>query len=394
MITLADVLILLILACGAFLGMRYGFIKQLAISLGMVLGLFAIAFVYGKLAFLSESSAIRTIILGILVLGIAFLCFDACLLLGTWIRKRIWAKSHPVSVLEQSGGAIVAVVATAVVIWLGTAIFAPSLPSMAERQIDNSKLLSAINKLASVPGIFKNTAHLLDPFSSPDVFVGDEPQFDTADNAVSQQFNDLDGAVQRAKNATVKVNAWGCGSTSLGSGFLVGKRLIATNAHVIAGANRMSIQDQTGTHVAQAVWFDPSLDLAILRTASDLSAAPLSLQTKAYPPGSVSALVGYPNGQLTSQDATIMQYLSASGFDIYGKTKTLRKVYAIRSSLGPGNSGGPLINSEGQVIGMVFGHSASQNKTGYVIVADQLTGGIAVASKQATQVATGSCTGS
>lgn len=49
-----------------------------------------------------------------------------------------------------------------------------------------------------------------------------------------------------------------------------------------------------------------------------------------------------------------------------------RDVYQIRSTVRPGNSGGPLLTTDGQVVGMVFAHSATRPETGHALASDQL----------------------
>ncbi len=391
---LADSFILVILIATALAGVRYGIIKQIVVSAGMMISLFAVALLYNKLAFLTARSGTRSLILGLMMLAVIFLCYDICLKLGDWLRGSLLKhRKHRLVRTERLGGAVVAIFSAITIVWLVASLFGNTSGLFFSRQLGSSKLVAGVNRLVETPTVFRRLAHLLEPFSPPEAFAEAEPAFDQTDTAISREFASLDAAITRTKPAVVKINSWGCGSTTTGSGFLAGKNIIVTNAHVVAGVDRMSVQDPAGSYAAQAIWFDPKLDMAILMTETELGGTPLRLQLKTLEPGSIGEVLGFPGGLPATGDATVLKLLSASGYDIYGKAKSIRKIYVIRGAVVPGNSGGPLINSDGEVVGMVFGHSAAQDKTGYAITADQIDRGLKVAQQRNEIVKTGSCTG-
>jgi S1-C subfamily serine protease len=86
-------------------------------------------------------------------------------------------------------------------------------------------------------------------------------------------------------------------------------------------------------------------------------------------------VAGYPqDGGLDLQAATVASRINAKGQNIYNTGTVIREIYSIRSTVRPGNSGGPLLTTDGKVYGVVFARSTSDNETGYVLTADEVTG--------------------
>ena len=77
--------------------------------------------------------------------------------------------------------------------------------------------------------------------------------------------------------------------------------------------------------------------------------------------------------------------------DIYGDGTVLREVYSLRSLVRPGNSGGPLVSSAGQVLGVIFAASVTDGDTGYALTADQVADAAASGLTRTTSVSTGAC---
>jgi S1-C subfamily serine protease len=224
------------------------------------------------------------------------------------------------------------------------------------------------------------------------VFIGQEPAFDDT-VAVTTEFSALDSATQKAKSSVVKVSAWGCGSAAVGSGFVVDGALIITNAHVIAGAERIIVQETNVALSAQPVLFNPSLDIAILSTTPAPVTTILSLYDQQASPGAITSIIGYPGGgNLTTSDGIILSTINALGYDIYGQTPITRQIYAFRGRIVPGNSGGPLINTSGKVVGLIFGNSTTRPNTGFALPSTQIQNALKTIAAKTTPVSTGNCT--
>ncbi len=101
-------------------------------------------------------------------------------------------------------------------------------------------------------------------------------------------------------------------------------------------------------------------------------------------------MAGYPqDGALNLQAATVAARVQARGQNIYNDERVTREIYSIRSTVRPGNSGGPLLTTDGRVFGVVFARSTSDAETGYVLTADEVAGEAARAATATTPVDTG-----
>jgi len=394
MVNLVDIILLGTVGMAAYMGARQGFIKHVCAGIGVVGGLCVTIFAYGSFAFLSNTSGVRSLLLLILLLAVVLLCYSVSLTVGGLVQRRYAVKSRAWNHASQVGGGVVAAATATVSFWILATIFGGVGPQWLQQQFANSQVLSVAVRAVDAPPLFRGINRLLQPFTSPTAFATAEPFFDGQQTAVNEAFDNLDTAETRTSPAVVKIQAWGCGSTAEGSGFLISKRLIMTNAHILAGAGRMSVQAGNVVFTATPIWFDPQLDDAVLMTQEDVAATPLALRTKALAAGDIGAVLGYPaNGALEVGDATVLQLLRATGYDIYGDTKITRNIYAIRASVKPGNSGGPLIDASGNVAGLVFGNSTSQLRTGYAIAASELVSVIRSVMAHQQQVGTGECAG-
>ena len=230
---------------------------------------------------------------------------------------------------------------------------------------------------------------LIDPNGFPDVFVGTEPA--PKNNVNLPSLGDLASAVSADEASVVKIQGRGCGGVVSGSGFVVGNDLIATNAHVVAGIQQPVVEDTNGTHNARVIWFDPNLDFALLRV-SGLAGKPLSLNSTNAASGTPAAVLGYPGGgDFNAGPAAVMEEFNASGHNIYDSGLTLRSVYEIQATVIPGNSGGPLITENGQVIGVVFAESTTYNHVGYALTMGKVASEIQQGRNKQQTVSTGAC---
>ncbi|EUA24258.1 trypsin family protein [Mycobacterium xenopi 3993] len=106
---------------------------------------------------------------------------------------------------------------------------------------------------------------------------------------------------------------------------------------------------------ATVVSYDPSVDIAIL-AVPNLPAGPLAFADAAAKTGTDALVLGYPGGgDFVATPARIREIIELSGPDIYRNATVTREVYTIRATVEQGNSGGPLIDLNGNVLGVVFG---------------------------------------
>jgi len=167
---------------------------------------------------------------------------------------------------------------------------------------------------------------------------------------------------------------------------------VVTNAHVVAGIADPTVEDATGSHGTSVVFFDPSYDLAVMRVRG-LTASPLPLDPGTIARGDPAAVLGFPEGgPFTAVPAGVMAEFTAQGRDIYGQGLTVRDVYEIQATVRPGNSGGPLVQPDGKVIGVVFSRSTTNGDIGYALSSPGVLTRVLRAESATGTLGTGGCT--
>jgi S1-C subfamily serine protease len=165
------------------------------------------------------------------------------------------------------------------------------------------------------------------------------------------------------------VEAPGCGGLNLGSGFAVAPQQVITNAHVVAGTRSVAVAVPSARRPleAQVVVFDLARDLAVL-SVPGLAIEPLV--PAGAERGTPAAIVGYPGGgDVTVTPAVISGVIQARGRDIYQAALVTREIWVISGRALPGNSGGPLVDIEGRMLGVVFAGSLSRPGESYALTA-------------------------
>jgi S1-C subfamily serine protease len=172
-----------------------------------------------------------------------------------------------------------------------------------------------------------------------------------------------------AANSVVKIQGTSCGVSVQGSGWVVRRSLVATNAHVIAGEGDPQVLAPNGQSLdAQPVYVDSANDVALLRVRS-LATAPLAADRAVDLPRAV-ALLGYPrNGPLTATAGTAGEPRTVLAPDAYERGLRPRVVVPLRGRVQPGESGGPVVDRRGGVVAMIFGGTHS-GRGGYAVPVD------------------------
>jgi Trypsin-like peptidase domain/Colicin V production protein len=198
-----------------------------------------------------------------------------------------------------------------------------------------------------------------------------------------------DPRVVEAGGSVVRVLSTACGLGIEGSGWAVRPNLIVTNAHVVAGADDTTVTTQSGVELdATAVYYEPEDDLALLRIESRLPTLPIASEGTV---GDSAAVLGYPeNGPYTVTPARIGETRDTISEDSYGRGPIERTITALGGEVRSGNSGGPLLDSHGQVVGVVFAATTGGPPGGFAVPAEQVREAIHDASPAG--VGTGPCT--
>lgn len=386
---LLDAFIILFCIMAIFRGRDIGFVRQIFSTLGFFGGLFLGALLEPHTIQLVRTAPSRGVITIVTTLGSALLFLTVGEFIGLKLKHRVLMEKI-INSYDNALGSVIAVVSLLLSIWLTAAVISALPYSQARDAVHSSAIISALNRvLPSAPNVIASLGHLVDPNGFPQVFIGSEPI--PRGNISLPTLKEFEPAVNKDKDSVVKIAGPGCGGIVEGSGFVAGPGLVATNAHVVAGIRQPYVQDSNGNHSGTVVWFDPNLDFALIRV-SNLAGAPLAIAQGPVKSGTKAAVVGYPGGgAFTAGPAAVLDIFTASGRNIYGTGKTDREVYEIQADVIPGNSGGPLINSDGVVIGVIFAESTSYKHVGYALTTPAVISEINQSAFRTQRVSTGLC---
>jgi S1-C subfamily serine protease len=383
-----DVVVLVIVAVSAVSGLKRGAALQLFSYGGFWGGLLLGAVLTPFIASHIHSTTGKAVVAILLVLGLAFVLGTVGSVLG--MHSGAALRRLKLGPVDSALGVGVAVIATLLVVWLaGSLIGASSFTSLASA-MQSSRIVRALdNVLPQPPSIFAKVETFLGHEGFPLVFSGLPPAIagfvPLPDNSA------VNAAVNAAGPSTVKIEGQACGLTQEGSGFVVAPGLVVTNAHVVAGVARPQVIDSRGVHDATAVVYDPALDIAVLRVQA-LTDPSLHLDPNMVGRGATGAVLGFPGGgPFTFGPAGVMAAFQATGWDIYGNVEATRSIYEIDAVVRPGNSGGPLVESGGLVIGVVFARSTANDSVGYALATPVLQK-VRTAESSTGSVSTEGCT--
>jgi Trypsin-like peptidase domain/Colicin V production protein len=272
-------------------------------------------------------------------------------LLGFRLRHRLGER---LGLLDGIGGALLVACLGLGLAWLAGAV-ALQTPGARELRepIQRSAILQELNERLPPSGGILQALARFDPF--PEI---DGPQADVRppDSAIAR-----DPDVRRAGRSVVKVLGTACGLGVQGSGWVARDGVVVTNAHVVAGQDDTTVQVQgEGPRIdAEAIWFDPRNDLAILRVPG-LSGVPrLSLHVQAEE-GTSAAILGFPeNGPYEVEPGRLGHTATVVTQDAYGRGPVRRRITALRGLVRSGNSGGPMVDGAGRVVTTIFAATVS-----------------------------------
>lgn len=384
-----DIVIIIVLIAGVVRGIDKGFARQLLPAGGFFGGLFLGAALQSKFLPSTQTATSRAALSVSILLGCAFVC----LALGEFIAIKLKSR------LEFSGankadkvlGAVFGGVAILGAVWLGSSALSTGTFPGLQQEIQQSAIISQMNKaLPQAPRVIAKLGNLITPNGFPQVFSGDEPEPNQAAVQIPDM-GDLTMAVRNDQASVVKVEGEGCGGVVEGSGFVASSGLVITNAHVVAGVEKPKVIDANGRHGTTVIWFNPDLDLAILRT-TNLAGLPLPMVEQTVADGTQAAVLGYPGGGTFHADpAATIDAFTATGRNIYGQESATREIYSLKADVISGNSGGPLINKDGAVIGVVFARSVTYDDVGYALTMSQVVQELNGAKDNTASVGTGNC---
>lgn len=161
-----------------------------------------------------------------------------------------------------------------------------------------------------------------------------------------------------------------------GSGFFVGKNIIATNNHVVEGANEINILIQTAsdikTYSTKVLCTDKTNDLALLmiddKEFGHISSIPYNIHQRTIDVGSSIFTMGYPMAQIMGSEIKVTDGIISSKTGYEGQISA----YQISAPIQPGNSGGPMFDKDGNLVGITSAGIPDANNVGYSIKSSYL----------------------
>ncbi|TGD89623.1 acid resistance serine protease MarP [Mycolicibacterium sp. CH28] len=386
-----DIAVLAVAFVAAISGWRSGALGSLMSFVGVILG--AIAGVMLAPHVVSHISSPRTKLFAALFLILALVVVGevAGVVLGRAVRGAI--RNRGVRTADSIIGVALQLVVVMVAAWLlASPLTSSDQPNLAAAT-RGSKVLAEVDKYAPewLKAVPKRMSALLRTSGLPDVL---EPFGRTPIQAVDVPDASLADsiAVANARPSVVKIRgvAPGCQKVLEGTGFVIAPNRVMSNAHVVAGSDSVTVEAEGQTYDATVVSYDPNADISIL-DVPNLPQRPLVFAEQPAKSGTDAVVLGYPGGgDFAATPARVRETIELNGPDIYRTTTVNREVYTIRGTVRQGNSGGPMINRAGQVLGVVFGAAVDDNDTGFVLTANEVSRQLAkIGNTQ--KVPTGAC---
>ncbi|CAN5460160.1 MarP family serine protease [soil metagenome] len=395
---LLDILLLLLVLAYALSGYWQGFVTGAFATSGLLLGGLTGVLLAPKI--LGNADPSLGVSLGALFIVIVLASLGQALLqsVGSHIRAKItW---QPARALDAAGGALLSSLAVLLVAWaLGVAIsgsrigaLTPLVRDSAVLRIVNTALpATAMNALEGFNNVVGTGffPRYLEPFAPEDI-VEVSP-------GARRLLSDPD--INNAQASVLKIRGNNsCGRGVEGSGFLYEEDRLMTNAHVVAGVSEPDVLLGDTTVPATVVYFNPDLDIAVLSFDSgdtpvlDFVTGDAEEQQYVTDADDGVAILGYPeDGPYDVQRGRVRTETQLKSPNIYGDGSVLRSVYSLRGTIRPGNSGGPIITTQGHVAGVIFAASVTDSETGYALTWEQVAGAAADGELSRSRVSTQGC---
>jgi hypothetical protein len=375
----------LIIVAFALVMAVWGYYQGLLVGALSLVGFVAGAFAGSRLApVLLEEGArspyapVVTLLAALLVGGVLAAVGET---IGRTLKRRL---SGRLGAIDGVGGALLVAAVGLLLAWIGGAAFLQAPGARAVRDdIQRSRILQVLNSTLPPSGPVLNALARFDPL--PEI---DAPQ---ARLAPPPPGIARDPDVEAAGGSVVRVLGTACGLAVQGSGWVADDGVVVTNAHVVAGQDDTTVEvaGEGPRYDAEAIHYDPRNDLAILSVAGIEGVPALGLDDSARP-GTPAAVLGFPlDGPFAIEPGRLGDTVTARTQDAYGRGSFRRQITQLRAPVESGNSGGPMVDAQGEVVTTIFAASTGgRGASGYgvpdSIVAEALAG-------PARPVSTGPC---
>ncbi|MDK8347608.1 MarP family serine protease [Brevibacterium sp. UMB1308A] len=359
----------------AFAGWRRGLIVSLSSFVGFVAGFALGRVLAGPVVGWVNGNANAEVVpawvvpLAPLVVGFVVAGFGGWL--GTWLRRVL--HKTPGKWIDAGLGAFVGVVSFLLCVWLAATWIRTTPFVQLNRAVAESRIVAIADWIMPAdPNVVVGTLdRALVDYGFPTVFKGQPERI----RGIGEPNPEMVEVGKSVSGSVVKVRTdeTVCDNLQSGTGWVFAPEHVATNAHVVAGSTSLTVQVNGKGKVfdAELVAFDPKRDVAVLRVPG-LPVKPLDTGADLNA-GADAVAVGFPgNGGYTISPARTRETLRARGADIYDDESVTRNVYSLRAIIRQGNSGGPLLDKNGRVVGMVFATSLNDKETGYALTIGEI----------------------
>jgi S1-C subfamily serine protease len=392
-VSIVDLVLIALALLFAFSGFRQGLIVSAASFLGFFGGAVLGAQLSGPVADrISGSSVTRVFAALVVVLAGALLGQVLAGALGRAVRKRVtW---EPAKMVDSVAGAVLSAAAVLLVAWMvATPLASSPFPQVAS-QVRSSALVQAVDKAVpdSVRSVYSNLREAIERRGLPDVL---DPLTPTQAREVQAPDKSLETSpvVASVAGSVVKVTgiAPSCSRQIDGSGFVYAAERVMTNAHVLAGVTNPKVEAEGEEYDATPVYVDPQTDIAVLDVPG-LPQVPLSFAAQPVDTGADAIIMGYPGGgPFFVGAARVRDRGEISGPNFRNTGTVTRDVYALFGTVRAGNSGGPLFDPQGHVLGVVFASAITDPNTGYALTTAEVGNAASQGATAQTRVDTGPC---
>jgi S1-C subfamily serine protease len=365
---LIDVLAVLVVVMAAVLGLRSGFVVQALALVGFAAGVvLVILLAPHAAALLGDIDAPLRGLLGLGLIAVVVLLAQAAGSgIGVAIRMRLGRGL--LGGVDNGAGGVFGLARGVFLVWLlGGLLAVVPHPTLASEARQSLILRMLETRLPSPIVLAAEFGRIVEAAGLPEVFVGPAPA--PAEPVDGPALEEAQAIAAAGRDSTMRVEAVACARFMTGTGFAVGPSHFVTNAHVVAGANRvqLSFDGRFERYEGTVVHFDPALDVAVVY-APVLGVAPLGLADAAPSRGERMAAIGFTGGgSQRVVPAAVSRSLEALGRDIYGRSTVTRPVLELRAEVAPGDSGGPVMLADGTVGGVTFSESRDNPNVGYAL---------------------------
>jgi S1-C subfamily serine protease len=318
-------------------------------------------------------------------------------LLAVWggghLRQRItWVHAQNV---DSVIGSVLGVISVLLVAWMVAVPLASSPYPKLSSEVRHSAIVRNVDGVMPSPvrDVYSSLRRFIDRSGFPPVF-GDLQSTRIVDVGPPDPALLNSAGVTKARGSVFKIYAEApqCNRGIEGSGFVYDDQHVLTNAHVVAGTSDVGVVTGHGQLTAHVVLYDPRRDVAVLFVPG-LNADKINFAPKPADTNANAIVLGFPeDGPFDVRPARVRDREQIDGHDIYGHGNVEREIYSIRSTVRSGNSGGPLIDPSGDVLGLVFATALDSSNTGFVLTNAEIGGDANLGRHATASVSTGKCT--